>query len=154
MSDSRFQRPGTAPTTGSAPLSPREAGAARAPAPPHPAAPARNAPRAAIQPAQPARLQVPAPRPTGGDPKAQRPSSSGGRVTHDERGNAVWEWVTTATRQAILSATSLLRRLDSTELSLDETPPDDEKSAMLPEKRPGGGFNPYEQANNKPRGRR
>lgn len=96
------------------------------------------------------------------DPKAGPPEAApktadekqSGRVKFDERGNAVWEWVTTATRQAILSATSLLRKLDSSELSLEETPSEDEKLELMPDKRPGGGFNPYEQANNKPRGRK
>jgi hypothetical protein len=114
---------------------------------------APGAPRSAAQPAQPARPQSPSAPPTAADPKAPRLSPSGGRVTHDERGNAVWEWVTTATRKAILSATSLLRKLDSSELSLEETPAEKEKSAMLPQKRPGGGFNPYEQAN-QPRGKK
>jgi hypothetical protein len=142
MSDPKFQRHGAAPA-GSAPQPPRQT------------APTPSAPRAAPQPAQSARPQTPAPRPPAVDPNApRRPSSSGGRVTHDERGNAVWEWVTTATRQAILSATSLLRKLDSSELSLEETPSEDEKLKLLPDKRPGGGFNPYEQANQKPRGRK
>ncbi|MGB6604652.1 MAG: hypothetical protein WBE65_10215 [Steroidobacteraceae bacterium] len=75
-------------------------------------------------------------------------------MRHDERGNAVWEWVTTTTKNAILSATSLIKKLDSTELSLEETPAEKEKSAMLPHQRPGGGFNPYEQASNKTRGKK
>jgi hypothetical protein len=101
------------------------------------------------------------------DPKLQRPQTAppgsgaadpavpgkgtSGRVRHDERGNAVWEWVTTTTKNAILSATSLLKKLDSSELSLEETPAEKEKSALLPHQRPGGGFNPYEQASNKTR---
>jgi hypothetical protein len=132
MSDPKFPRHGTVPTVGSA---------------------APGTPRSATQPAQPARPQTSPVPPTAADPKAPRTGSSSGRVTHDERGNAVWEWVTTATRKAILSATSLLKKLDSSELSLEETPSDKEKSAMLPEKRPGGGFNPYEQAS-KPRGKK
>ncbi|MGC1730736.1 MAG: hypothetical protein WA747_15325 [Steroidobacteraceae bacterium] len=94
-----------------------------------------------------------APPGSDADPNAPRPGSSG-RVRHDERGNAVWEWVTTTTKNAILSATSLIKKLDSTELSLEETPAEKEKSAMLPHQRPGGGFNPYEQASNKTRGKK
>jgi hypothetical protein len=148
MSDPKFQRPGTANPAGAAPQPPRQTAPARA------TAPAPGAPRPGTQPAHSPKPQTPAPRPAAGDPNARRLSSSGGRVTHDERGNAVWEWVTTATRQAILSATSLLRKLDSSELSLEETQPKDDKLALMPDKRPGGGFNPYEQANDKPRGRK
>ena len=127
MSDPKFQRHSTAPGTAS------------------PAARPTTAP--GQQPAAPA-------SPATADPNAPRPGSSG-HVRHDERGNAIWEWVTTTTKNAILSATSLLRKLDSSELSLEETPADKEKAAMLPQKRPGGGFNPYEQANtSKARGKK
>jgi hypothetical protein len=129
MSDPKFQRQGTGPAGGTTSPAARPTTAARQ------------------QPAAPA-------SPVAADPNAPRPGSSG-RVKHDERGNAVWEWVTTTTKNAILSATSLLRRLDSSELSLEETPAEKEKAAMLPQKRPGGGFNPYEQADtNKPRGKK
>jgi hypothetical protein len=90
--------------------------------------------------------------PPAGDPNAPG-SATSGRVVHDERGNAIWQWVTTTTKNAILSGTSLLKKLDSSGLSLEETPPEDDKAAMLPKQRPGGGFNPYEQAN-KPRGKK
>jgi hypothetical protein len=125
MSDPKYQRHDTARTAG--------------------------APDAAAQPATAARQQPASPaNPAARDPNAARPGSSG-RVRHDERGNAIWDWVTTTTKNAILSATSLLKKLDSTELSLEETPAEKEKSAMLPQKRPGGGFNPYERASNKSR---
>jgi hypothetical protein len=128
MSDPN-QRHGTGPAAGSA----------------DPAAPQRQTP------AKPA--STPAPSPAAG-PNEPRPGSSG-RVRHDERGNAIWEWMTTTTKKAILSGTSLLKKLDSTELSLEETPEEQDKSAMLPKNRPGGGFNPYEQASaNKPRGKK
>lgn len=121
--------------------------------------PRRNAPTGAAAPTPAARpATAPAQQrgapasPSTADPGAV-PAGSSGRVRHDERGNAVWEWVTTTTKNAILSATSLIRKLDSSGLSLEETQADKEKAAMLPQKRPGGGFNPYEQAN-KPRGKK
>jgi hypothetical protein len=87
------------------------------------------------------------------DPEAQRVGPSG-RVIHDERGNAIWHWGnSTSSRNATPSDTDLFRTLDSAELSLEDTPLETDRSAMLPEKRPGGGFNPYEQAS-KPRGRK
>ncbi len=109
-----------------------------------PAAPAQPQSSSAKQPATPAGSAADANTP---------PKSRSGHVTHDERGNAIWEWVTTTTKNAILSATSLLKKLDSTELSLEEPPAKDDKAAMLPKHRPGGGFNPYEQAN-KSRGKK
>jgi hypothetical protein len=141
MSDPKFQRHGTGPAAGSAnPAAP-------------PATPARHQSDAAPQRGAPAMPPSTPASPAAADPNAPRPGSSG-RVRHDERGNAIWDWVTTTTKNAILSATSLLKKLDSTELSLEETPAEKEKSALLPRKRPGGGFNPYEQANNKPSGKK
>jgi hypothetical protein len=140
MSDPK-ERHGTGPAPGSAdPAAPPVT-----PSQHHPvAAPQRDAP---AKPASP-----PAPSPAA-DPNAAHPGS--GRVRHDERGNAIWEWMTTTTKKAILSGTSLLKKLESSELSLEETPEEQDKSAMLPKNRPGGGFNPYEQANtNKPRGKK
>lgn len=114
--------------------------------------------RQSTGPGTASRREAPADRPSSpagsppGNPNAPR-SANSGRVVHDERGNAIWQWVTTTTKSAILSATSLLKRLDSTELSLEETPPENDQRAILPKDRPGGGFNPYEQAN-KPRGKK
>ncbi|MFZ0006674.1 MAG: hypothetical protein WAK94_00350 [Steroidobacteraceae bacterium] len=114
----------------------------------HDTARTASAPNAAAQPGTAPRQQPATPaNPAAVEPNAPRPGSSG-RVRHDERGNAVWDWVTTTTKNALLSATNMLKKLDSTELSLEE--PADEKAAMLPKHRPGGGFNPYEQADKPP----
>jgi hypothetical protein len=116
----------------------------------HDTARTASAPNAAAQPGTAPRQQPATPaNPAAVEPNAPRPGSSG-RVRHDERGNAIWDWVTTTTKNALLSATNMLKKLDSTELSLEETPSDDDKAAMLRKQRPGGGFNPYEQAS-KPR---
>ncbi|MBS0379723.1 MAG: hypothetical protein JSS29_14680 [Proteobacteria bacterium] len=48
-----------------------------------------------------------------------------GRVTHDERGNAVWEWFKNSTSR-------LLRKLEAPELKTDL-------------RRRGGGYDPYNQ---------
>src|SRR5687767_11269557 len=58
-------------------------------------------------------------------------SAAAGRVEHDARGNAVWNWSSTE------STTHLLRKLDSPELSLADT------GAV--EKPAVPGVNPYEQ---------
>ncbi len=142
MVDPKFQRHGITPAAAAAPRPTSPAARSTAPAP--------GGPRAGTQPAKPARPQTAAPGPAAADPNVPGKSASG-RVIHDARGNAVWDWVTTTTKNALLSATNLLKKLDSTELSLEE--PADEKAAMLPKHRPGGGFNPYEQAN-KPHGKK
>ena len=60
-----------------------------------------------------------------------------GKVVHDARGNAVWDW----SRNPTDSTTHLLRKLDSPELSLvDETP------ARKPAPEPPAGVDPYRTA--------
>jgi len=54
---------------------------------------------------------------------APAPVSSGpaGRVRHDERGMAVWDWAAAAGDTAALSATNLMRKLDVPSLSIEQT---------------------------------
>lgn len=60
-----------------------------------------------------------------------------GGVRHDERGNAVWQWAADTARHAAASTSQLLRRLEISNLKLQE--PDDNK----PPSREAG-FNPYD----------
>jgi hypothetical protein len=46
-----------------------------------------------------------------------------GGVKHDARGNAVWQWATETARHAVASTSQLLRRLDLSSLSLEDTQP-------------------------------
>ena len=46
-----------------------------------------------------------------------------GGVRHDARGNAVWQWATETARHAVASTSQLLRRLDVSSLSLEDTQP-------------------------------
>jgi hypothetical protein len=46
-----------------------------------------------------------------------------GGVQHDARGNAVWQWATETARHAVASTSQLLRRLDVSSLSLEDTRP-------------------------------
>lgn len=72
------------------------------------------------------------------------PASLGpsGRVRHDERGVAVWDWAATSGEFATLSATNVMRKLQVTELSIEET--QRAIKAMKPIGRdPGGGGDPY-----------
>jgi hypothetical protein len=54
-----------------------------------------------------------------------KPKPPPGGVSHDARGNAVWQWATETARHAVVSTSQLLRRLDVSSLSLQE--PEDDK---------------------------
>jgi hypothetical protein len=65
-----------------------------------------------------------------------------GRVRHDERGRAVWDWAVATGEFAKLSATHVMRKLDVGELSIEET--HRAIKAMKPVGRDaGGGGDPY-----------
>jgi hypothetical protein len=65
-----------------------------------------------------------------------------GRVRHDERGVAVWDWAVATGEFATLSATNVMRKLDVGELSIEET--QRAIKAMKPVGRDqGGGGDPY-----------
>jgi hypothetical protein len=69
--------------------------------------------------------------------------SASGRVVHDERGNAVWDWMKQTSRIAIDSTSRLLRRLETPELKVESTK--DEELRIMPEPSSGGGYDPYNQ---------
>lgn len=78
--------------------------------------------------------------PEAAEPKpaetAQKPPDSG-RVVHDARGNAVWDFAIATGVFALESTSRLLQRLESSNLSIDESPKisvEDDKS---------GGYDPY-----------
>lgn len=71
------------------------------------------------------------------------PERPAGRVVHDDRGNAVWDWLKETGRFCVESTSAMLKRLEmpglkmenekETELRLDDEPD------------PGGGYDPYNQ---------
>jgi hypothetical protein len=65
-----------------------------------------------------------------------------GRVIHDERGNAVWDWIKETSRIAVDSTSRLLKRLEVPELKMEDTQPNQELS-LESDRDPGGGYNPY-----------
>ena len=72
-------------------------------------------------------------------PKPQKTKPLAGGVRHDARGNAVWQWASETARHAAASTSQLLRRLDASDLKLEEL--DENKLS------PGeAGFNPYDGA--------
>lgn len=98
----------------------------------------------------------PGPRPGGGGPvkpasatsKPAAPSdkpateNSGGRVVHDARGNAVWQWVKDTGRAAIESTSMLLKKLEVPELKVEDQKEDNELK-LEDDVDQGGGYDPY-----------
>jgi len=76
-------------------------------------------------------------------PSSDRPA---GRVRHDERGMAVWDWAVATGEFATLSATHALKKLEVGDLKIEDTTLS--KPALSLEKSgrdTGGGFDPYNQ---------
>ena len=73
-----------------------------------------------------------------------------GRVTHDSRGNPVWEWQLETGVYSRDMSTQKLKKLDLGELSIAETAkhkrPEGLEEPKQQEPLPGGGFNPYDNA--------
>jgi CubicO group peptidase (beta-lactamase class C family) len=78
--------------------------------------------------------------------EVERPS---GRVRHDERGMAVWDWAVASGEFHTLSATSALKKLEVTELKIEETARVTGLSLEPPSRDKGGGFDPYNQRDKK-----
>jgi hypothetical protein len=70
----------------------------------------------------------------------ERPS---GRVRHDERGMAVWDWAVATGEFATLSATRAMKKLQVADLKIDDTTQKPELSLEKAGRDVGGGFDPY-----------
>lgn len=82
--------------------------------------------------------------PAAGAPKPGPGDHNAGRIVHDERGNAVWNWVKETGRFCVDSTSALLKKLDFGDLKVEG-----EKEEGLrmedPSRDPGGGYDPYNQ---------
>jgi hypothetical protein len=67
-----------------------------------------------------------------------------GRVVHDERGNAVWDFLATTSRIALEATSRLLKKLEAPELKIEDSK--DEELRIMPEPGSGSGYDPYNQA--------
>ncbi len=75
-------------------------------------------------------------------PAEERPS---GRVRHDERGMAVWDWAVATGEFQMLSATSALKKLVTPDLKIEESARVGALSLESAGRDKGGGFDPYNQ---------
>ena len=78
-------------------------------------------------------------------PESAAPASLGGRIKHDERGNAIWTPAEGTNRIAIGSTSRMLKQLDVADLRLEE----DALPAKEAGEKPRGsgygpGYNPYD----------
>jgi hypothetical protein len=81
-------------------------------------------------------------KPKPGSPRPGEVPS--GRVRHDDRGNAVWDWLKESGRHAIESTSRLLRKLESPQLKMEDK--EDEELRIQSDRDPGGGYDPYNQS--------
>jgi hypothetical protein len=81
-------------------------------------------------------------RPEPQCPPDDRPA---GRVRHDERGMAVWDWAVASGEFHTLSATSALKKLGVEDLKIEETSRVAGLSIEKSSRDKGGGFDPYNQ---------
>ena len=89
---------------------------------------------------------VPPARPAAASEKPQAPAQDSyagrsGRVVHDDRGNAVWDWIKDTTRSAIDSTSRLLKKLEVPELTMEDTGNNPARAETGRDV--GGGYDPY-----------
>jgi hypothetical protein len=76
-------------------------------------------------------------------PRGDRPA---GRVRHDERGVAVWDWAVASGEFQALSATRAMKKLGIADLKIEDTRRDAPALSLEKAGRDqGGGFDPYNQ---------
>jgi hypothetical protein len=95
------------------------------------------------KPPPPARWPLestPAPKPSAPKAPTERPA---GRVVHDSRGNAVWDWVKETGRFCIESTSAMLKRLEVPGLNMENEK--DGELRVEDERDCGGGYDPYNQ---------
>jgi hypothetical protein len=77
-------------------------------------------------------------------PATAQPQPKTGKVVHDERGNAVWDWLKQTGRNAIESTTRMLRKLEAPELKVEQE--HEEELRIQPDNSNcSGGYDPYNQ---------
>jgi hypothetical protein len=112
----------------------------------------RGKPTQPSWPIQPPAASAPARKQPAAAPKPGEAEHRAGRIVHDDRGNAVWNWVKETGRFCIDSTSALLKKLDFGDLEVEG---DKEEGLRMedPGRDAGGGYDPYNQkiAPKKPR---
>jgi hypothetical protein len=88
---------------------------------------------------------VPPAAPVKASPSSAQPEPRTGQVVHDDRGNAVWDWLKQTGRNAIESTTRMLRKLESPELKVEQTHEEELRIQPDGDSCAGGGYDPYNQ---------
>ena len=132
MGDFNSSKPGSRPSAPSSSATTPSRGAQAT-------TPGRPQPGVSQEPGEP---QARAPQPAAAVPKdTDSQAGRSGRIVHDERGNAIWDWVKETSRIAIDSTSRLLKRLEVPELKVEDTPND--PLSLEADRDPGGGYDPY-----------
>jgi len=105
------------------------------------ATPGARTPSLDVKPAAPGSraAAIPATKPTPAAPDSG--GNSAGRIVHDERGNAVWDWLKDTARIAIDSTSRLLRKLEVPDLKIEDT--QSHELRVESDRDVGGGYDPY-----------
>lgn len=92
-------------------------------------------------------VKSPAPGGTSRTPQPAAPRDepvTSGRVRHDERGNAVWDWIKDTGRHALESTSRLLKKLETPQLKVEGK--EEEELRIQSDRDPGRGYDPYNQS--------
>jgi hypothetical protein len=83
---------------------------------------------------------------TGGTATPSKPviDNVSGRVKHDDRGNAIWEWAVTTGSFSLESSTQRLKKLDNPTLSLAEDAPSPSETVKRNPLGATQGYSPYD----------
>jgi hypothetical protein len=90
-------------------------------------------------------LEAPASQARQGRPFDPGKDRISGRIKHDDRGNAVWDWLKETGRFCIDSTSALLKRLEVPELKVEGRKDEGLRLEVEGSRDEGGGYDPYNQ---------